>query len=87
MHIHIYMQLHIHIYTCIYIHMQLYYGTIMWNCITESLSGIPPTDTTRHRSAGSIQTRHEGPMLVSITTEARIADTADIIDKTRLTRP
>ena len=47
---------------------------------------MPRCDTTRPRTGGGIQTRHEGLMLIRNTTEPKIADTAGIIDVTRPTR-
>ena len=48
---------------------------------------MPRSDTTRTRTGGNIQTRHEDPMLIPNTTGPCIADTAEMIDKTQPTRP
>ena len=47
---------------------------------------MPQCDTTRPRTGGGIQTRHEGLMLIRNTTEPKIAETDGIIDVTRPTR-
>ena len=78
---HIYIHIYVWIYigennTRVYIHACGVY-----------IAGLPRSNTTQPRTGGKIRKRHEEPVLIRNMTEPCIADTPQIIVKTRSTRP